>query len=169
MRPIGPLAFRIWIAAVSVACPSLSHGQVGRDTAFLGQPLIYAHDGKLLGCGVRVFAVETGYGSDQSMLAIDGSMQLDLMLGGIMVKMTAQKATNEGGKFRRTGTATVERAWFRADTFAPTTAKGGKVLPTQEPVGGVSSPCDDRNGRHSLDDCRQNVRSCRCEIRYFSP
>lgn len=137
MPPARPFARRFILAASLMAYSALAVCQAARDTEFMGQPLIYAKDGKLHGCGVRVFAVETGYNSDQSMLAIDGSMQLDLRMGGIMVKMTAQKATSEAGKLKRQGPATIERAWFRADTFAPTTAKGGKVLPTQEPIGGV--------------------------------
>ena len=64
-------------------------------------------------------------------------------MGGIIVKMTAQRASSEGGKLRRQGPAPIERAWFRADTFAPTTAKGGKVMPTAEPTGGVLYVAED--------------------------
>lgn len=73
----------------------------------------------------------------QPSIVIDASMQLDLMLTGILVKVTARRALFVGGKLEVQSTPTVERAWFRSDGIAPTKPQAGTLIPTQEPVGGI--------------------------------
>ena len=114
-----------------------SRAQVARETAFLGQPLIYAKDGKLHGCGVRVFATEAPTQEGAPIFALDTSIQLDLQLGGMFVKFTAFRAKFRNGKFESRAIEQVERGWFRVDGTSPTKPKDGKVIATVEPVGGV--------------------------------
>lgn len=131
MRPV-----LLFVALVMViALPS--HAQVARETAFQGQPLIYAKDGKLHGCGVRIFATEAATHVGAPIFAVDTSIQLDLHLGGIFVKFTAFRAKFRNGKFESRTNLQVERGWFRVDGASPTKPKDDKVLATAEPVGGV--------------------------------
>lgn len=114
-----------------------SRAQVARETEFMGQPLIYAKDGKLHGCGVRVFATEAPAKADAPIFAVDASIQLDLRFGGMLVKFTAFRTKFRNGKFESRIQEQVERGWFRVDGTSPTKPKDGNVVPTVEPVGGV--------------------------------
>ncbi|UUZ67375.1 hypothetical protein LP416_21880 [Polaromonas sp. P2-4] len=116
------------------------HTQNARETAFVGQPLIYSKSGKIDGCGVRLIAIDESSNADGPRLVIDASLQLSTRWQAMVVKATAGRMLLENGKLQNRKIATVERAWFRADGLPPTKAVTGKMISTIDPVGGVIYP-----------------------------
>jgi hypothetical protein len=133
---------RLWLQIVPLGAflcvaSTISLAQGARETAFAGQPLIYAKEGKLYGCGVRVVGIDQPDAAGQPVLIFDASVQLDLRMRGIFVKATVRRGIFADGNLKVQSTPQVERAWFRSDGVAPTSPKNGTVLPTEEPAGGV--------------------------------
>ena len=86
------------IAALVLATSFPAKSQLALETAFSGQPLIYTRDGKLHGCGVRIVSVDEPAQAGQPSLGIDASMQLDIALKNILIKVTARRVQFVNGK-----------------------------------------------------------------------
>jgi hypothetical protein len=114
-----------------------AQAQNAREATLVGQPLIYAKEGKLTGCGIRVLAMDEAPKAGVAVLLIDSSIQLNMNVAGMMVKFVASRAAMVNGEPVVRSRPVVERAWFRADGLTPTSARDGLMMPTSEPPGGV--------------------------------
>jgi hypothetical protein len=93
---------------------------------FIGQPLVYQQNGKINGCGVRVFGVADFETPKSNVRVIDGSFMVTengavLLKAGM--KMTTGEAVLKGEK--KTRTIFTDQFWIRASGKNPTTPHDG--------------------------------------------
>lgn len=123
MRPAPLATFALVVLALTFGAAPEATAQNARAAMLIGQPLIYAKDGKLTGCGIRVMAMDEAPKSGATTLIIDSSIQLDLKVAGMLAKFVASRATQVDGAPVVRSRPVVERAWFRADALTPTNTK----------------------------------------------
>lgn len=109
----------------SLACLPSFAGLV-ESAKFIGQPLIYQKNGKINGCGVRVFGVADFETPKSNVRLVDGSFMVTdsgavLLKAGM--KMTTGEAVLKGEKKSRT--VFTDRFWIRASGKNPTTPHDG--------------------------------------------